>query len=263
MNTRSTITAVFIASIAGVGVAYLYRPAAVALEQPSSESESSGFATTTAAAQPSSNPLAAPSMRDAPINQNDVSRVSHKYRFLLDDIPPRLRERALALLIEREDLVKAKDRGHASVRIPSQARLLKIENQLRALLGHAAFTQFEMYKDSDREQQALGPDAGNSSNVAPTNLPQERAVLDAKLRHKQQYETILINSGIEQAGLPLAQRQYAYEVVGRALNEYKDGYLRDVRPYLPNEEQYTLLSNYEETEFRRELDRLQELLNAR
>ena len=42
----------------------------------------------------------------------------------------------------------------------------------------------------------------------------------------------------------------------RALSESRDSYLKEVRQYLYNDEQFTLLSNYENTEYADELEKL-------
>jgi hypothetical protein len=46
------------------------------------------------------------------------------------------------------------------------------------------------------------------------------------------------------------------------LNEYRDNFLAEVRPTL-TEDQYFLLSSYESTEFARELERLQKMINSK
>jgi hypothetical protein len=47
--------------------------------------------------------------------------------------------------------------------------------------------------------------------------------------------------------------------VSRALREYQQSYLQEVRQYLYNDEQYGLLSNYESSEFDAEMARLRSI----
>lgn len=112
------------------------------------------------------------------------------------------------------------------------------------------------------EQRQLAEYAGGISNVDPVSPEQQRAILQAKLRHKKTYETVLRDSGLEREALSPAERAYAHQIIARALNDYKEGYLQDVRPVL-SDEQFTLLSDYENTEFQRELERLQITINSK
>jgi hypothetical protein len=56
--------------------------------------------------------------------------------------------------------------------------------------------------------------------------------------------------------LNATDRQYAFAEVSRALGESRESYLREVRQYLYNDEQFALLSNYENTEYAAELEKL-------
>ena len=60
----------------------------------------------------------------------------------------------------------------------------------------------------------------------------------------------------------MEQRAYAHELLERALNEYRDAYLLDMRSRL-DEERFQRLSDYEATEFALELQRLQQEVNAK
>ena len=44
--------------------------------------------------------------------------------------------------------------------------------------------------------------------------------------------------------------------MSRALRESRDSYLQEVRQYLYNDEQFALLSNYENSEYAAELEKL-------
>jgi hypothetical protein len=117
-------------------------------------------------------------------------------------------------------------------------------------------------EDIAAERKHLAEYVGGIRNVAPVTADQERAILEAKLRHKAAYQTALRDSGFLRETLSTAERGYAHRVVARALNDYKENFLLEVKPVL-NDEQFTLLSNYEATEFQRELERLQTAINAK
>jgi hypothetical protein len=117
-------------------------------------------------------------------------------------------------------------------------------------------------KDTAVERRHLAEYVRGIRNFAPVSAEQERAILQAKLRHKAAYETVLRDSGFQRETLSTAEREYAHRLVARALNDYKENFLLEVKPVL-NDEQFTLLSNYEATEFRRELERLQTEINAK
>jgi cell division septum initiation protein DivIVA len=192
----------------------------------------------------------------APVwNASFVELVSKKYRYLLADVRDSAdRAKLLKLLLERENLVAA---------LPeSRARLAQLEREIQALLTAAQLTTFELLKESDNEQHHMLEYAGGISNFAPLTPAQERAVLEAKLRHKRHFEAVLRDAGIDRETLSFAEREYAHTVVQQAVQAYKTGFLMDVRPIL-NEEQYMLLSNYETTEFDRELQRLQIAINSK
>ena len=87
-------------------------------------------------------------------------------------------------------------------------------------------------------------------------------MLEAKLRQKREYSRLVRDAGLERPSLSLAEREHSMSTVERSLNEYRLAYLNEVAPLL-DERQYMLLSNYEATEFRLELERLQQIINAR
>lgn len=97
--------------------------------------------------------------------------------------------------------------------------------------------------------------AGGISRLAPLDEAQERALLFAKLRHKQWYETALREAGFYREDLPAAGREYARQAAEEALEHYRQNYLMEIRPFL-DERQFTLLSNYETTEYDRRLKQL-------
>jgi hypothetical protein len=186
-----------------------------------------------------------------------VAWVRKKYRYLLADSGS-LEARLLPLLLERENVASLID-PH---RRDSDPALLRIEGELRALLPAAGLATFRLLEDSDEEQHHLLEFSGGVSNVKPLTAQQQRAVLEIKLRHRQAYDTTLRQSGFYRAALSTAERDYAHRAVAAALSAYRNDYLQDVRQML-DDEQYVLLSNYESTEFDRELQRLQMAINAK
>jgi hypothetical protein len=181
-----------------------------------------------------------------------VAWVKHKYRYLPAD------KKVLQLLLEREHIASLIDPRRRA----GEPAVARIESELRALLSAADYSTFRLLQDSDEEQHHLQEYAGGISNATPLTAQQERDVLEVKLRHKQAFEAALVQSGLERDTLSVAEREYTHGVVAAALRAYRNDYLQEVRNLL-GEEQYILLSNYETTEFNRELERLQMAINAK
>jgi len=192
--------------------------------------------------------------------------VTHKYRYLLDDLGPSQpqRKRVLVLLARRESLVRQSGpEDLVRPRDPAlQRQLDDIDAALRLELAPSAYASYEMLRESDVEQFHLEEYTGGIREYAPLDATQERAVLEAKLRQKREYTNLVAEAGLDRESLSLAEREHAMAVVERGLNEYRLAYLAEVAPLL-DERQYNLLSNYEATEFQQELERLQQVINAR
>jgi hypothetical protein len=62
--------------------------------------------------------------------------------------------------------------------------------------------------------------------------------------------------------LPPAQRQAALANVSRALRESRDSFLQEARQHISDQEQYTLLANYENGEYTAELEKLRQLASG-
>jgi hypothetical protein len=67
---------------------------------------------------------------------------------------------------------------------------------------------------------------------------------------------VLDDSRLMTGDLNGTERLLAFTEVSRALKEYQQSYLQEVRQYLYDDEQYRLLSNYETSEYEAELARL-------
>lgn len=189
-----------------------------------------------------------------------VAWVEHKYRYLLADasLTEAGRTKLVQLLLEREHIASLID---SRLRDGDPA-VVRIENELRALLPAVHYATARLLEDSDEEQHHLSEYAGGISNATPLTARQERAVLEVRLRHKQAFQVALAQSGLERETLSVAEREYAHGAIAAALRVYRNDYLQEVRNVL-GEEQYVLLSNYETTEFDRELEKLQMAINAK
>jgi hypothetical protein len=176
---------------------------------------------------------------------------AEKYQFLLDDLrhlPADRLEQLRQALLKRELLAGASPR-------PEPA-LAQAEGEIRGLLRPADYVTYEALRESDLEQFQLNDYAGGISNVAPLSVEDRRSILKTKLAYKQRFRQLVQDSGLERGGLSATEREYAYSVTSRAMQDYKSSYLQEVRQYLTNDEQFALLSNYETTEFEAELAKL-------
>jgi hypothetical protein len=189
-----------------------------------------------------------------------VAWVKRKYRYLLAEasLLPKEHARLMQLLMEREDAVSLLDPS----RRDSDSEVLRIETGLRALLTPAQFATFRLLEDSDEEQHHLLEYTGGVSNVTPLTAQQQRSILEIKLRHKQAYQASLKRLGLERDRLSTAEREYAHSAAAAAMSAYRTDYLQEARLVL-EAGQYTLLSDYEKTEFDHELQRLQMTINAK
>jgi hypothetical protein len=199
--------------------------------------------------------------------------VSQKYQLLFDELrhldASRLTELQRVLLL-RERLAGELNTARQAAQSPAgdklsalETALASVEGQIRATLHPADHASYEMLRESDLELFRLNEYAAGIGNVAPLSEVDRKSILRTKLAYKQRFRRLLQDSGLERADLSAAEREYAYLVTSRALDDFRRGYLQEVRQYLSNEEQYALLSNYEATEFKAETDRLQAILGAR
>jgi hypothetical protein len=178
-----------------------------------------------------------------------LAHVEHKYRYLLADVESEHVDELKRRLLARE--------GEANI-----ARRESTDASVGELLSPRDREYYDALKDSDLEQHHLSEYVGGINNVAPLDKEQERQVLEAKMRQKQRYAAALRDIGIERDTLSATERAYAHEHVAEALDTYLDDFLLEVSPAL-TPEQLTLLRNYEATELKRELERMQQRINAK
>jgi hypothetical protein len=162
--------------------------------------------------------------------------------------------------------------GHPAAPVPTQVRDSATEpasgvgtprpRRTIAPIQPVEFAAVPVEDPDAEERRRLSEYAGGISNVAPVSAEQQRALLDALLRHKHTYEIAVRDAGIDRETLSDAEREYAHRLIARALRNYRDDFLVDARAIL-TEQQYELLVNYENTEFRRQLDTLQIAINSK
>lgn len=193
--------------------------------------------------------------------------VHWKYRYLLADLDANAPELLPRLLLEYEQTVahiESAERSGMDTGMLEElnARLAEIDNELRRLLHWSHYEQYKSLSHSDAQQRQLVEYSGGISNVAPLDEQIERALFEAKLRHKEAYEAALVQSGLDRTTLSAEERRSAHAALASALNEYRDNFLIEARSLL-NDQQYELLSSYETTEFSRLLSQQQMLINGK
>lgn len=178
-----------------------------------------------------------------------LAHVEYKYRYLLADV-------------ESEHIEELKRRLLAYEGEENISRKVTTDAHVNELLSPREREYYQALKESDLEQHQVAEYVGGVGNVAPLDPGQERQVLDAKLRQKQRYTATLRDAGLDRETLSDAERRYAQAQVAEALKGYRDDFLLEVSPSLTSE-QYTLLKNYETTEYQRELERLQRQIDSK
>ena len=202
-------------------------------------------------------PTAASAAAEVGAEEGFIAYVDGKYRFL--ESTPELR----AALLAREKIAvsinTARQSGDPAEReaIPTRlAELAAMDQKIGTLLRPGDLATFEVLKDSDIEQFQLDDYAGGVNAVAPVSDADRRSILYTKLVHRQRFRQVLADSRLMTGELNASERQYAFAEVSRALRESRDSYLQEVRQYLYDDEQFALLSNYENTEHAAELEKL-------
>jgi hypothetical protein len=201
--------------------------------------------------------------------------VARKYRFLFSHLDEAVKEELRRLLLERERLaLQIRDaREYEEIGSVTNIELLELEladidARIEELMNQENRTRYSLLKDSDNEQHHFTQFTLGINSLFPLTAEQQEAVLFSRLRHKEAYEAALRNSGIN-ADYPLApeQREQLYSTVEKALQQYKHGFLQEIRQYLDAGnfpfDQYTLVENYTNTEFQNMLARLRDKIDKR
>lgn len=191
--------------------------------------------------------------------------VDGKYRFLFGDSAqsPEATENLRAALLAREIIAVAINTARQSSdpatkqAIPHHlAELSVMDQKIGTLLPSGALAAFEVLKDSDVEQFQLDDYAGGVNAVAPLSDADRKAILYTKLVHRQRFRQVLADSGLMRGDLNASERHFAFAEVSRSLKASRDSYLQEVRQYLFDDEQFALLSNYENSEYSAEIEKL-------
>lgn len=255
---RATVVALLCSPLLAAGYAYWNMSARN--EQSSPEPSKSAIATQAAVAS---------SVATTSASQSLDELVRWKYRYLLTDLDSNVfaQEQVKQLLLEYEQAAAltetAERRGEdAAMLTELKAWLAEIDDVLRQSLDWAHYEQYENLKHSETEQRQLAKWFEGISNDAALDAYSERAILEAKLRHKNAYEAVLMNAGLHRKTLSAEARQLALAAVANALKDYRDNFLIEARALL-NDEQYTLLRKHETTEFQRMLAELQTTTNSK
>ena len=271
--SRPIVAAVFVTLAAVAASAWwLHRPDPPALPETVTQPSRKARAPLVATSAKPSGAYARPAVvEDSSWDPDLIKRVEHKYRYLLGE--SRL---SAAQVAELRELLLQREQLHEMAGIPDdedsqldpaergriERALANLDARIRAVLDAAQYSRYEALRESDVDQEHLSQYSGGVSALAPLNAQQERLILEARLRHKKRFEAGLRDFGLDRASLSVEERNYAHRNVAQTLNEYRDAFLAEVRPAL-TEDQYFLLSSYESTEFARELERLQVLINSK
>jgi hypothetical protein len=194
---------------------------------------------------------------------NFATYVSGKYKFLTQS--PKL----TAALMSRERIAVAINTAKQSVdeslrqQLPRlEAELAEADRKVGESLAAGDVAGYEVLKNSDMDQFQFEDYVGGISNVVPLADDKKQAILYAKLTNRQRFRQVLENSGLMRGDLTPSQRQNAFNDVSRALLQSRDGFLQEARQHMHDEEQFTLLSNYENSEYSGELDKLRRIADG-
>jgi hypothetical protein len=211
------------------------------------------------------------SVADATSDSSFQDYVGTKYRFLFTEsgLSKGASDQLRATLSERErvavEINTARQSSDASAKesIPRlQADLDALDRKVGMQLRPGDLAAYEVLKDSDIEQFQLEDFAGGASGVAPLSDADKKAILYTKLAYRQRFRQVLADSRFMRDDLPASERKQALAEVSRALEASRDSYLQEVRQYLHDDEQFTLLRNYETTEFNGELEKLRRIASG-
>ncbi len=189
--------------------------------------------------------------------------VEDKYRLLMRDAGSDSIAALRAALLAREQVVvqinTAKQSGDPAAKqaLPAlEARQGALDRDVGGLLPAGELAMFDVLKDADIERFQVDDYAAGIANVAPLAAADKQSVLATKLVYRQRFRRVLDDSRLMTGDLNGTERLLAFTEVSRALKEYQQNYLQEARQYLYDDEQYTLLSNYETSEYEAELAKL-------
>jgi hypothetical protein len=149
-----------------------------------------------------------------------------------------------------------------------EEQLAEIDIQIEQLLESESRGRYQLLKNSDIEQKQLNQYSLGVNGLFPLDDEQQESVLFARLRHKAIFEETIQTLDIE-TDYPLTkeQRDNLINEVKMAAMRYKHGFLMEAHSLLDSDsfpmDQYTLLENYTNTEFKDVIDSLLVKISAR
>jgi hypothetical protein len=205
-------------------------------------------------------------------NESIEEIVAKKYHFLLIYLnldPEDLHQ--LKILLEKREKLALKIRDGKEFFPESgvtqediwemEEQLVDIDNQIEQLLDSDNLDRYVLLKNSDIEQKQFNQYSLGVSGLFPLDDEQQESVLFARLRHKAIFDDMISTLDIE-TDYPLTkeQRDSLIKEVEKATMRYKHGFLMEAHTLLDHDsfpmDQYTLLENYTNTEFKEILNNL-------
>lgn len=194
----------------------------------------------------------------AEIRDESLTRaVDKKYAILFPGISLNHhdQEKLRQLLVDRERVLGTSTIGYYSTQeeiansIRQQQELLtEIDGRIAQLLGPEDTVQYELLKDSSYEQHQMNNFYEKLGNKNTLSSDSQRALLLAKLEQKKTFNAIMQEATAYMDNASAEERQRAAKKMHAALLEYKESYLREAR-HLLNDEQFALLSEYEQMQY--------------
>jgi hypothetical protein len=212
-------------------------------------------------------------------NESIQEIVAKKYAFLLKyvNIESEAYEKLNSLLLERERIALSLNDGKeysdeigvTKEEIREMERLLEeIDAQIEQLLDSENSDRYVMLKNSDVEQKQFNQYSLGVKGLFPLNDTQQELVIFARLKHKAVFENTIKTAGVYMDH-PLTKEQSDNLLmkIERAAMRYKHGFLMEVRNVLDHDgfpmDQYTMLENYTNTEFKVIIENLRTTIAAR
>lgn len=206
--------------------------------------------------------------------------VKRKYRFLLAklSLSAAEKEELIRLLMEREQIAlkinDIKEFGEELGLSQSdlsdlQYELAEVDARIEEIIGDGESSErFILLKDSDNEQEEFSQYTLGITGLFPLDSAQQENVLITRLKHKRKFIEVLSATGYDE-NFPLteAQQDEVLAKIEKALYEYQEYFLDDVRPQLEHDnfpmDQYTMLENHTKTEFEELTEELRDVVLKR
>jgi hypothetical protein len=223
---------------------------------------------------------------------NDISRealgefsesieeiVAKKYYFLLKYLDLDSTDlKQLKMLLEKREKIALKIRDgrehfpesgitHEDI-LELEKMLADIDIDIELLLDSKNLDRYSLLKNSDIEQTQFNQYTLGINGLFPLDDEQQESVLFARLKHKEIFDEMISALNID-TDYPLSkeQRDSLIKKVEKAAMRYKHGFLMEAHTLLDHDsfpmDQYTLLENYTNTEFKEILNDLRAKIEQR